>query len=225
MKTPSSASRWGLHQFKQLPRLGAKLGRLAKALWRATCPPQNTPASWPKDTARTDGWSPWRRLRWRWWAAYQDWARPQVRLTPQENRTARQVMGAEGERLAKSFLRAKGFHLREQNYRAGHDEIDLICQDGPELVFIEVRTRGDTSLSDGEFSVDFAKRAKLHRAMDAYLRSHGADFRHAFRLDVIGISIFHDGTYEIRHFERCALGKTRGHTLQNWSPSRHRRPH
>lgn len=49
--------------------------------------------------------------------------------------------GQDAERLAAIYLQRQGLKLLETNYRCRFGEIDLIMQDGKEIVFVEVRLR------------------------------------------------------------------------------------
>ncbi|PIU17035.1 MAG: YraN family protein, partial [Gallionellales bacterium CG08_land_8_20_14_0_20_59_87] len=46
--------------------------------------------------------------------------------------------GAQAEQTAAQYLQQKGLRLVQANYRCRFGEIDLIMQDGPVLVFVEV---------------------------------------------------------------------------------------
>ena len=49
--------------------------------------------------------------------------------------------GEQGEAQALAYLQQQGLQLISQNYRCRSGEIDIIMQDGQELVFIEVKYR------------------------------------------------------------------------------------
>ena len=55
-------------------------------------------------------------------------------------------IGAQGERLAEKYLRRRGCRVLARNYRCPRGEVDLIVLDGQAVVFVEVKTRQDTSL-------------------------------------------------------------------------------
>ncbi len=57
----------------------------------------------------------------------------------------RRDVGILGEKLAKDFLKKKGYRITDTNYRSPQGEIDIIARHGDSLVFIEVRTK--TSLA------------------------------------------------------------------------------
>ena len=57
----------------------------------------------------------------------------------------RQDTGRLGENLAGNFLKERGYHILETNYRCPHGEIDIIARHEDCLIFIEVRTKKSRS--------------------------------------------------------------------------------
>ena len=55
--------------------------------------------------------------------------------------TSRKALGDFGERVAAHRLESEGMIVVARNVRTGRGEIDLIAEDGADLVFVEVRTR------------------------------------------------------------------------------------
>lgn len=53
-------------------------------------------------------------------------------------------IGKRGEVFACEYLEKLGFKILHRNYRAGHLETDIICEDEKYLLFVEVKTRTDT---------------------------------------------------------------------------------
>ncbi len=81
----------------------------------------------------------------------------------------RRELGEAGERRAEEYLRRAGLTLVQRNYHCGRGEIDLICRQGPLLVFVEVRQRKKNSLVSAAESIDWRKRRKLRAAAEHYL--------------------------------------------------------
>ncbi|NOT15379.1 MAG: YraN family protein [Methylotenera sp.] len=81
--------------------------------------------------------------------------------------------GADAEQIAATFLQKKGLKLIEKNFRCTHGEIDLIMQDGKNLVFIEVRLRTQNNFGGAGASITPAKQQKLTRTAQRYLQIHG----------------------------------------------------
>jgi putative endonuclease len=104
----------------------------------------------------------------------------------------RRALGQRGEALAAAYLTARGCAILAANWRpAGRDlrgEIDLVAQDGPALVFVEVRTRRGALPGRAEESVTPAKQARLIALAEAYLQAaalpaDGTDWR----IDVVAV--------------------------------------
>ena len=53
----------------------------------------------------------------------------------------RRDTGIRGEKLARDFLKKRGYRILETNYRCPEGEIDIITKHKDSLVFIEVRTK------------------------------------------------------------------------------------
>ncbi len=81
--------------------------------------------------------------------------------------------GKAAERLAATWLQQQGLKLLESNYRSRFGEIDLIMQDGREIVFVEVRLRSSNTFGDAGASITPAKQQKLARTAEDYLMRHG----------------------------------------------------
>jgi putative endonuclease len=56
------------------------------------------------------------------------------------------------------------------------------------LVFIEVRYRGPTSMTDGATSITAAKRARIVHAANHFLACHQRFRRHCCRFDVVSVA-------------------------------------
>jgi putative endonuclease len=114
--------------------------------------------------------------------------------------------GIRGEILAERHLRRRGFAVVTRNWRSPRDrreEIDLVCRDGPVLVFVEVKARAAGARVPGYYAVDARKRKVLRRAIGSYL----ARLRPAprtFRFDIVEVAWAARGP-EVRHFENIPL--------------------
>ena len=94
--------------------------------------------------------------------------------------------GAEAEDLACAWLQARGLRLRERNYRSRRGEIDLIMQDGEQLVFVEVRYRRSSRYGSAAETVTAAKQTRLISAASQYLQHQSGAL--ACRFDVLALS-------------------------------------
>ena len=105
-------------------------------------------------------------------------------------------LGKKGEELAKTMLCDKGYTIIETNWRFDKDEIDIIAQDGDDIVIVEVKTRSTDYFGFPEDAVDSQKEGFLIRATEAYLEENNLDVD--TRFDIVAIISNNKGT-EIHH--------------------------
>ena len=110
----------------------------------------------------------------------------------------RKDQGKAGEELAVHFLERNGLRILERNYRFDHGEIDIIAEEGEELVFVEVKTRLSATFGPPEEAVTEEKQKKVLATADGYLFERSIDDRPC-RFDVIAIKFKKNGSSEIRH--------------------------
>lgn len=113
-------------------------------------------------------------------------------------------IGRLGEKEGERLLKSKGYRILARNWRAGKDEIDLICKDQRALVFVETRTRSRNALVGGYDSIDHRKKQALRRVCRAYLKSLKPQPA-TFRFDVIEAIRDGDEIIETRHHENVPL--------------------
>lgn len=116
--------------------------------------------------------------------------------------------GEWGERVAADFLARRGLRVVVRNWRNPADEreeIDLVCTDGPIVVFVEVKTRTPDALVPGYHAIDRRKKKVLLQACKAYLRGLRTK-PHTFRFDVVEVSGQTGAKNpEVLHFENVEL--------------------
>lgn len=119
--------------------------------------------------------------------------------------STRAQRGRFGEDLAADHCRrVLGYRVIVRNWRYKRDELDLICQDGEVLVFIEVRARAETALVSGFYSVNRHKKEILRRGCGNYLKQLRNPPKH-FRFDIIDVSICKGGRGTVRHYPNVPL--------------------
>ncbi len=99
---------------------------------------------------------------------------------------SRFLRGRSGEDEAVDFLVRSGLKVLERNFRCSGGEIDIIAGDGKTVVFVEVRSRKAHRFGTPEESVTGAKRRKIVRAAQWYLKKHRLEASPA-RIDVVAI--------------------------------------
>lgn len=96
-----------------------------------------------------------------------------------------QDRGRAGEALAAAYLVLVGCRIVAQNVRLGGVEVDLIVDDGPARVVVEVRVRSRADYGGAAATLDRAKCARLRRAAQALTQLGVAEPR----IDVVTVDL------------------------------------
>ena len=96
------------------------------------------------------------------------------------------ALGVRGEELAVQHLVHQGYRLLARNHRTRLGELDIVAEDGPEVVIVEVKTRVGGLDRVPEESVGPAKVRRLERLAEAYLAATGRQER-MWRIDVVAV--------------------------------------
>ncbi len=107
-------------------------------------------------------------------------------------------LGDIAEGLAKKHLQKLGYQIKVCNWYHGHLELDIVAQDGDELVVVEVKSRSGLRYEHPSEAVTNTKIKRIVEATDAYLIEHEIELD--TRFDVITI-IFVDEKFELEHFK------------------------
>ena len=107
-------------------------------------------------------------------------------------------IGKLGEKMAAEHLQKKGYSILKQNYVFGKAEVDIVAEINKQLVFVEVKTRQSSYLSDPEYTVSMRKQKLVIKAADAYIKEFDLDME--ARFDIITIIV--NGQYtKLDHLE------------------------
>ncbi len=79
-------------------------------------------------------------------------------------------LGRIGESMACDVLRKKGYTILRRNYIFNHSEIDIIAELGEKLVFVEVKTRISSFLTDPSLLVTIGKQKQIIKAADQFVK-------------------------------------------------------
>lgn len=107
---------------------------------------------------------------------------------------SRRLFGNKSEKKAERFLKKKGYTILDRQFTSQYGEIDLIAQDGEEVVFVEVKARRSAAFGHPEESVTKSKIKKIAATGEIYLQKHQLVHR-SYRIEVIAI----DPDGEIHH--------------------------
>lgn len=95
--------------------------------------------------------------------------------------------GAEYEEQAAGWLKEQGYRILKRNYRCRQGEIDLIAEDGPYLVFVEVKYRKGEQTGHPAEAVDIRKQKRLSRTALYYCYEQRVPETRGCRFDVVSI--------------------------------------
>jgi putative endonuclease len=108
----------------------------------------------------------------------------------------KKIIGAWGEKIAKTYLENKGYTILETNWHYHHKELDIIAyQNG--LVGFEIKTR--TSQNNLSFTILKATQVtRLRLALKAYCRLHQLNYNKT-RLDLLVITVKSRDSVLVKH--------------------------
>lgn len=106
--------------------------------------------------------------------------------------------GQISEDRAVAYLMARGYTIRDRNWRIGHKEIDIVAQKNGTIAFVEVKARKNDKYGDPVDAITDSKIRNLVQAANAYIRYHRISF--PIRFDVIVI-IGEPGNQSVEHIE------------------------
>ena len=115
----------------------------------------------------------------------------------------KRLLGKWGQKQSEKFLKAKGYKILMRNFSCRTGEIDLIAAE-PEgsLAFVEVKTRANEDFADAEGAVTSAKKQRMARAANFFVKKHKLE-NLPLRFDVITVIAAEKGKPQIRHYENA----------------------
>lgn len=110
-------------------------------------------------------------------------------------------LGKQGEKIALKFLLSLGYDILETNWRHLNAEIDMICMDGHEMVFVEIKTRSSSKWGYPEEAVKVKKQKIILDAAAVYITNRG--FEGELRFDILSILMSKTGIPDIHHYKNA----------------------
>lgn len=102
---------------------------------------------------------------------------------------AKDERGRAGEERAAAHLSARGWRILARNWRTARGEIDIVADDGAEVVVVEVKTRASEGFGHPLEAIDDRKRARMWALGRAWMRENPDACRgRRLRLDAIAIT-------------------------------------
>ncbi|MEY4288441.1 MAG: hypothetical protein RLZZ30_529 [Bacteroidota bacterium] len=97
----------------------------------------------------------------------------------------KEELGSWGENTALDYLHQKGFCLVDRNVRFKKWEVDLILEDGEDLVIVEVKARCTGQIGEPWRAVTRTKQRQIIRVADQYVQGNNIDKN--VRFDIVSI--------------------------------------
>jgi len=95
-------------------------------------------------------------------------------------------IGFEKENKAVEYLKSKGYKILKQNFYTKYGEIDIIAKKNKTLVFIEVRSKSESSFGYPEETITGSKQRKIIKTANVFLKTFKGEYEE-IRFDVISI--------------------------------------
>jgi putative endonuclease len=107
-------------------------------------------------------------------------------------------IGEIAEGLAQQYILKLGYKIMDTNWHFGHLELDIVAQDGDQLVIVEVKSRNGIRYEHPSEAVTNTKIKRIVEAAEAYIFEK--DLNMETRFDVITV-IFFKQSHELEHFK------------------------
>lgn len=122
-----------------------------------------------------------------------------------EKKSVQRSLGILGENLAVARLQECGYRIVARNFRCVFGEIDIIAEEGEDLVFVEVKARRGRGYGLPEEAVHKRKQQKLIQVAQYYLNRYTLA-ECSWRIDVVAIDLDERGAArEIRIYQHAVI--------------------
>ncbi|MBL7150125.1 MAG: YraN family protein [Candidatus Pacebacteria bacterium] len=104
----------------------------------------------------------------------------------------RKNLGGFGEKIAKNFLKKKGYKILGQNFKRKWGEIDIIGQNRGKIIFFEVKTIISSQEFVPEDQITPHKKRQLLKMTQIYLNENKISLNNPCQIDIIAIEVSPD---------------------------------
>ena len=98
--------------------------------------------------------------------------------------------GEFGEQVAAMMLEKQGYEILEKNFRCRLGEVDLICKNKDQIVFVEVKTRTQDQFGAPREAIGRDKMNKIRKVAALYMMSQKVT-NYQVKFDVVEIYLNH----------------------------------
>lgn len=114
-------------------------------------------------------------------------------------------LGIKGEKFAVKYLKKNKYKILLRNYSCHFGEIDIIAHNDKYIVFVEVKTRNETSMMLPRTSVDYKKQERITSTAEYFLRKYKTDL--VSRFDIAEVIFDHNEKMKINYLENAFIYK------------------
>jgi putative endonuclease len=114
----------------------------------------------------------------------------------------RAVLGRRGERIAARYLRRRRHDILARNFQSPAGEVDLICADGAELVFVEVKSRADFLSIEQDAAAQAEQWLRILRSAQFFAARYRTPDR-PMRFDLVTVEWPSRGRPKVDHFREA----------------------
>lgn len=113
--------------------------------------------------------------------------------------------GNRGEEIAAEYLRKKGFHILDRNFRIRGGELDIVATHDNTLIFIEVKTRTSQQFGTALEAITPWKLKSLIKTAQFYKVAH-RNLPDSLRIDAVSVMLdLQDNLVSIEHMENISF--------------------
>lgn len=109
----------------------------------------------------------------------------------------RRTRGKVYEQAAADYLEQLGYTIIATNYRAGRNEIDIICSLNRDLIFVEVKGSASDKFGDPVYRIDERKQQAIIKVAQGFIQQSTVTYD-SYRFDVITI-VDKGGSLKVDH--------------------------
>lgn len=105
------------------------------------------------------------------------------------------------EQIARQYLERKGYRIISANWHFHHLELDIIAQEGDELVIVEVKSRRGEGFAHPSEAISDKKIRQVIEAADAWIQLN--NWNKDARFDLIIVVFTGPDRYELEHYDNA----------------------
>lgn len=113
----------------------------------------------------------------------------------------RKEIGRRGEDIAAQYLAAKGWELVARNWSTQLGELDIVANDGLQIIIVEVRTTTSHQYGLGFQSVQYRKQQQVRKLAQQFIQNQRLEHL-PIRFDVVSVLLSKDRRFvDLSHLE------------------------